>query len=142
MIREMRRHAAHAPTGCQAHQSADVCTVCIITRSESRRVTTDQHTLPSLSSHFSQHFRTMGAKQSICCLVPSPLPSPANVPFRVLIIGRANAGKTSILQRVCDTTESPEVYKSGPGGTRDLVRAHFQCPFQSHGLSRSLLIPR
>jgi hypothetical protein len=28
--------------------------------------------------------------------------------FRVLLIGRANAGKTSILQRVCETTESPK----------------------------------
>ena len=33
------------------------------------------------------------------------------IQFRVLIIGRANAGKTSILQRVCDTTESPVVYR-------------------------------
>src|ERR1700761_2072854 len=33
------------------------------------------------------------------------------VRFRVLIIGRANAGKTSILQRVCETTESPIVYR-------------------------------
>ena len=33
--------------------------------------------------------------------------------FRVLIIGRANAGKTSILQRVCDTTESPTIYRGG-----------------------------
>jgi septin family protein len=32
------------------------------------------------------------------------------ITFRVLIIGRANAGKTSILQRVCETTESPFVY--------------------------------
>ncbi|KAH9053048.1 GTP-binding protein [Lactarius vividus] len=31
--------------------------------------------------------------------------------FRVLIIGRANAGKTSILQRVCDTTESAIIYR-------------------------------
>ncbi|KAN0127811.1 hypothetical protein V8E53_014367 [Lactarius tabidus] len=31
--------------------------------------------------------------------------------FRVLIIGRANAGKTSILQRVCETTESPLIYR-------------------------------
>src|SRR6266702_4476510 len=31
--------------------------------------------------------------------------------FRVLIIGRANAGKTTILQRVCDTTESPFIYR-------------------------------
>ncbi|KIM26280.1 hypothetical protein M408DRAFT_313665 [Serendipita vermifera MAFF 305830] len=30
--------------------------------------------------------------------------------FRILIIGRANAGKTTILKRVCDTTEEPEVY--------------------------------
>ena len=34
-----------------------------------------------------------------------------NFQFRVLIIGRANAGKTSILQRVCETTESPTVYR-------------------------------
>ncbi|KAF5345973.1 hypothetical protein D9756_010901 [Leucocoprinus leucothites] len=33
------------------------------------------------------------------------------IKFRVLIIGRANAGKTSILQRVCDTTESPAIYR-------------------------------
>ena len=30
--------------------------------------------------------------------------------FRVLIIGRANAGKTTILQRVCNTTEQPEIF--------------------------------
>ncbi|KAG1727495.1 GTP-binding protein [Suillus lakei] len=30
--------------------------------------------------------------------------------FRVLIIGRANAGKTTILQKVCNTTEKPEIY--------------------------------
>ena len=34
------------------------------------------------------------------------------IQFRVLIIGRANAGKTSILQRVCDTTASPLVYRA------------------------------
>ena len=80
---------------------------------------------------------------------PAPAPSPApgpprglNIQFRVLIIGRSNAGKTSILQKVCDTTESPEIYKTGPSGTRDLVRVYFQCLFQSHGLSRSILIPR
>lgn len=32
-----------------------------------------------------------------------------NIRFRVLIIGRANSGKTSILQRVCDTTQSPVI---------------------------------
>jgi hypothetical protein len=34
-------------------------------------------------------------------------------PFRVLIMGRANAGKTSILQRVCETTESAIIYRGG-----------------------------
>ena len=33
------------------------------------------------------------------------------IPFRVLIMGRANAGKTSILQRICDTIESPGIYR-------------------------------
>ncbi|KAN0128728.1 hypothetical protein V8E53_013449 [Lactarius tabidus] len=31
--------------------------------------------------------------------------------FRVLIVGRANAGKTSILKRVCETTDSPIIYR-------------------------------
>jgi GTPase SAR1 family protein len=35
----------------------------------------------------------------------------SDLQFRVLVIGRANAGKTSILQRVCETTESPTVYR-------------------------------
>ncbi|KAH9165320.1 hypothetical protein EDB89DRAFT_314754 [Lactarius sanguifluus] len=35
------------------------------------------------------------------------------VQFRVLIIGRANAGKTSILKRICETTESPVIYRGG-----------------------------
>jgi GTPase SAR1 family protein len=38
------------------------------------------------------------------------------IPFRVLIIGRANTGKTSILQRVCETTESPSVYQKTSWG--------------------------
>jgi len=49
---------------------------------------------------------------------------PGYLKFRVLIIGRANAGKTSILQRVCDTTESPEIHKENQAsGNRDLVRS-------------------
>jgi hypothetical protein len=35
----------------------------------------------------------------------------SDIQFRVLVIGRANAGKTSILQRVCETTESPTIYR-------------------------------
>jgi GTPase SAR1 family protein len=30
--------------------------------------------------------------------------------FRVLIIGRANAGKTTILKKVCNTTDEPRIY--------------------------------
>jgi len=30
--------------------------------------------------------------------------------FRILIIGRANAGKTTILRAICNSTENPEVY--------------------------------
>ena len=41
------------------------------------------------------------------------------IQFRVLIIGRANAGKTSILQRICETTESPVIYR---GEARKEVR--------------------
>ena len=51
--------------------------------------------------------------------------APDDVQFRVLIIGRANAGKTSILQRVCDTTESPEVYSIDKSGDRNRVRFSF-----------------
>ena len=51
-----------------------------------------------------------------------------NPKFRVLVIGRANAGKTSILQRVCDTTESPTIYRRGEGGRKEVVRGpNFVC---------------
>jgi GTPase SAR1 family protein len=49
--------------------------------------------------------------------------APKYVRFRVLIIGRANAGKTSILQRVCDTTESPEIHSVDESGARNRVRS-------------------
>ncbi|KAH9014508.1 hypothetical protein EDB84DRAFT_1423620, partial [Lactarius hengduanensis] len=42
-----------------------------------------------------------------------PLRRIPEVQFRVLIIGRANAGKTSILKRICETTESPIIYREG-----------------------------
>lgn len=32
--------------------------------------------------------------------------------FRVLIIGRANAGKTTILKKICNTTDEPEIYNN------------------------------
>ena len=30
--------------------------------------------------------------------------------FRILVIGRANAGKTTILKNICNSTENPEIY--------------------------------
>jgi hypothetical protein len=56
------------------------------------------------------HFGAMDAKQN-SPLVQQSLTGVPNAQFRVLIVGRANAGKTSILQRVCDTTENPEIYR-------------------------------
>ena len=51
--------------------------------------------------------------------------------FRVLVIGKANAGKTTILQRVCDTTESPMIYRLGEDGQKEEVRGpHFV--YESH----------
>ena len=48
--------------------------------------------------------------------------------FRVLILGRANSGKTSILQRVCDTTWSPTIYRRGDYGQMEEVRGpRFVC---------------
>src|SRR6266404_1001271 len=44
------------------------------------------------------------------------------IEFRVLILGRANAGKTTILQRVCDTTDSPTIYRQNSDGEREQVR--------------------
>jgi len=75
-----------------------------------QRLTADRHLRQSF---FLQSFGTMATQHD--------RPRVPNVQFRVLIIGRANAGKTSILQRICDTTESPEIYRLGPEGTRHQV---------------------
>ena len=56
--------------------------------------------------------------------------------FRVLIIGKANAGKTSILQRVCDTTDSPEIYTLDSSGNRKQVCSRPYSHFRSDHLSR------
>ncbi|KAJ7019308.1 hypothetical protein C8F04DRAFT_1197805 [Mycena alexandri] len=57
---------------------------------------------------------------------PRPRRQLPKVQFRVLIAGRANAGKTTILQRVCDTTESPETYRM-VDGERTKVESKTSC---------------
>lgn len=39
--------------------------------------------------------------------------------FRILVIGRANAGKTTLLKRVCNTTDEPCIYDED---NKNLVR--------------------
>jgi hypothetical protein len=56
---------------------------------------------------------TRALLNSIAATVTKPTRGIPELRFRVLVIGRANAGKTSILQRVCDTTESPKIYREG-----------------------------
>ncbi|KAI6158946.1 hypothetical protein EDD17DRAFT_930063 [Pisolithus thermaeus] len=41
--------------------------------------------------------------------------------FRILVMGRANAGKTTILQRVCNSTDKPEIFDGKGNKTEDVV---------------------
>ncbi|KAG1838619.1 hypothetical protein C8R48DRAFT_766187 [Suillus tomentosus] len=62
--------------------------------------------------------------------------------FRVLIIGRANAGKTTILQRVCNTRDNAQIYNSAgdkidlevltASKSRELHDIHNEMVFQSN----------
>jgi hypothetical protein len=82
--------------------------------------TVDQHKHIDQLLLLSQLHRMMSTVQT-----PRRIP---NIQFRVLVLGRANAGKTSILQRVCDTTESPTIYRRGKDGEEEEVRGpHFVC---------------
>lgn len=50
--------------------------------------------------------------------------------FRILVIGRANAGKTTILQRVCNTVDDPKIF-DGKGNKIDsaLVQGSLKCGY-------------
>jgi hypothetical protein len=74
-----------------------------------------QSRLRSLFLHSVLSTRAMATQENLPIL-------PYDLKLRVLIIGRANAGKTSILQRVCNTTESPVIYSVDPSGDRKQVR--------------------
>jgi len=44
--------------------------------------------------------------------------------FRILVIGRVNAGKTTLLKRVCNTTKEPCIYDE----RKNLVRFVLPAP--------------
>ena len=43
--------------------------------------------------------------------------------FRILVTGRANAGKTTILKQICNSTENPEIYNNQGNKVRSYFRA-------------------
>lgn len=45
--------------------------------------------------------------------------------FRILIIGRANAGKTTLLKKVCNSVEDPEIFD--PSGEKVRKITSFEC---------------
>ncbi|KAG2114991.1 GTP-binding protein [Suillus cothurnatus] len=53
--------------------------------------------------------------------------------FRILVIGRANAGKTTILQRICNTQDNPEIYDcSGKKASITMLRGE-------HGIENEMV---
>ncbi|KAI6124694.1 GTP-binding protein [Pisolithus croceorrhizus] len=44
--------------------------------------------------------------------------------FRILVMGRANAGKTTILQRVCNSPDKPEIFDEGNKVYKSYGRGH------------------
>jgi len=46
--------------------------------------------------------------------------------FRVLVVGKSNAGKTTLLQRVCNTTDLPEVFNANGEKVGCLTAQYFQ----------------
>ena len=44
--------------------------------------------------------------------------------FRILVLGRSNAGKTTLLQRVCNTTELPEIFNAKGEKVKYLILAY------------------
>ena len=60
--------------------------------------------------------------------------------FRILVIGRSNAGKTTLLQRVCNTMELPEIYNSNGEKVKYLiVQCHRLLMPVIHSLTKSCM---
>ncbi|KAJ8593566.1 hypothetical protein M405DRAFT_810740 [Rhizopogon salebrosus TDB-379] len=51
--------------------------------------------------------------------------------FRILVVGRANAGKTTLLQKVCNTTEKPKIF-DGKGKKRGYHDINNELVFRSN----------
>ncbi|KAG1823184.1 hypothetical protein EV424DRAFT_1397180 [Suillus variegatus] len=60
------------------------------------------------------------------------------VRFRVLILGRANAGKTTILQKVCNTMEHPEIYDN-KGNKIDAVVVESSIKCGNHDIENEMV---
>ncbi|KAF8447416.1 hypothetical protein L210DRAFT_2795921 [Boletus edulis BED1] len=58
--------------------------------------------------------------------------------FRILIVGRANAGKTTILRAICNTTENPEIY-DGYGKRVDLSQVEGSMGRGVHNVENELV---
>ncbi|KAG2058151.1 hypothetical protein BDR06DRAFT_929528 [Suillus hirtellus] len=58
--------------------------------------------------------------------------------FRVLIMGRANAGKTTILQKVCNTTDQPEIY-DGQGNKIDTAMVESSIKRGNHNIANEMV---
>ncbi|KAF8438522.1 hypothetical protein L210DRAFT_3646773 [Boletus edulis BED1] len=58
--------------------------------------------------------------------------------FRILIVGRANAGKTTILQKICNTTESPEIF-DGKGNKIDPSQLEGSTERGNHNIENELI---
>ncbi|KAF8119954.1 hypothetical protein EV363DRAFT_1194050 [Boletus edulis] len=58
--------------------------------------------------------------------------------FRILIVGRANSGKTTILRGICNSTESPEIY-DGNGNKIDLSQVEGSRGRGMHNVENELI---
>ncbi|KAF8126026.1 hypothetical protein EV363DRAFT_1586114 [Boletus edulis] len=58
--------------------------------------------------------------------------------FRILIVGRANAGKTTILRAICNTTENPEIH-DGDGNKVDLSQVEGSMGRGIHNVENELV---
>ncbi|KAG2145437.1 uncharacterized protein EDB93DRAFT_1087141 [Suillus bovinus] len=59
--------------------------------------------------------------------------------FRILIIGRTNAGKTTILGRVCNTRDNPEIHDSA-GNKIDLATINASRERGEHNISNEMVL--